>query len=162
MGRGRPTEATPPTTIRAMRPGDVRHVVAIESASSAVPWTRAMFLAELGRPTSIELVALRASKVLGYLIATRHADVWHILNVCVAEDARGQGHGAALMDEAVSRGDRYAHLGYTLEVRVSNSAAVRLYRRKGFVERGLRPGYYSDNGEAALIMWRSGAPEDES
>jgi [ribosomal protein S18]-alanine N-acetyltransferase len=45
---------------------------------------------------------------------------------------------------------------------VSNGAAIHLYRRKGFLDHGIRPGYYSDNGEDAMIMWRSGVPEDQA
>ena len=160
MSRARELPAPPAPKVRAMRPGDVRHVVAIERATAAIPWTRAMFLAELGRSTSMELVSVRGEEVLGYLVAARYADVWHILNVCVAEKERGRGLGGELLDAAMEQGDRLAHLGYTLEVRVSNAVAIGLYRNKGFEDHGVRPGYYSDNGEDALIMWRRGTPED--
>ncbi len=59
--------------------------MAIETATSATPWTRAMFLSELGRPTSLDLVAARAGEVLGYMMVSRYADVWHILNLCIRE-----------------------------------------------------------------------------
>lgn len=160
MSRGRRASAPVAPKVREMRPGDVRHVVAIERASAAIPWTRAMFLAELGRSTSMELVSVRGEEILGYLVAARYADVWHILNVCVAEEERGRGRGGELLDAAFAAGDRHAHLGYTLEVRVSNESAIGLYRAKGFEDHGIRPGYYSDNGEDALIMWRRGLPED--
>jgi hypothetical protein len=64
-----------------------------------------------------------------------------------------------LLDELFERAAGKPHLGYTLEGRVSNSRAIQLYRRKGFLDHGIRPGYYSDNGEDAMIMWRSGGPE---
>ena len=144
-----------------MRPGDVRQVVAIEAASSATPWTRRMFMGELGRPTSLDLVIVRGAGVLGFAMVTRYADVWHILNLCIDSAERERGLGGLLLDELFHRADAYANLGYTLEVRVSNERAIRLYRRKGFVDHGVRPGYYSDNGEDALIMWRRGGPEDE-
>ena len=92
-------------------------------------------------------------------MVSRYADVWHILNLCVREAQRGRGIGGRMLDELFVRAARKAHLGFTLEVRVSNAAAIRLYRRKGFLEHGIRPGYYSDNGEDAIIMWRGGGPE---
>jgi [ribosomal protein S18]-alanine N-acetyltransferase len=160
MPRGKKAPPTATTRIREMRTGDVPQVVAIETATSATPWTRAMFMSELGRPGTIDLVADRGGDVLGYLMVSRYADVWHILNVCVREAQRGQGVAGSMLDELFRRADRRPNLGYTLEVRVSNDVAIRLYRRKGFLEHGIRPGYYSDNGEDAIIMWRSGGPED--
>lgn len=159
MPRGRRVTATPALKVREMRRGDVPQVMVIESASSATPWTRAMFLAELGRPGTIDLVADRGGDVLGYIMVSRYADVWHILNVVVREAHRGQGIGGRLLDELFERAAGRPHLGFTLEVRVSNAHAIHLYRRKGFLDHGIRPGYYSDNGEDAVIMWRSGAPE---
>ena len=160
MARARKAPARPRTTFREMRPSDVPQVVAIETATSATPWSRAMFLSELGRHGTLDLVAVQSGDVLGYVMVSRYADVWHILNLCVHAPQRGQGLGGRLLDELFVRAGKRAHLGFTLEVRVSNEVAIRLYRRKGFLEHGVRPGYYSDNGEDALIMWRSGEPED--
>lgn len=143
-----------------MRPGDVPQVVAIEAATSATPWTRAMFMSELGRPGTIDLVADLGGDVLGYVMVSRYADVWHILNVCVREAHRGQGIAGRMLDVLFERAGGAAHLGFTLEVRVSNETAIGLYRRKGFMEHGIRPRYYSDNGEDAIIMWRGGGPDD--
>jgi ribosomal-protein-alanine N-acetyltransferase len=92
-------------------------------------------------------------------MVSRYADVWHVLNVCVREQERGRGIGGMLLEELFVRADRVPHLGFTLEVRVSNEPAIHLYRRKGFVSHGVRPRYYSDNGEDALIMWRAGEPD---
>ena len=127
MARGKRAAAPAAIKIREMRPRDVPQVVAIENATSATPWTRAMFMSELGRPGTLDLVADQEGDVLAY--------------------------------ELFERAARKAHLGFTLEVRVSNEAAISLYRRKGFLEHGIRPGYYSDNGEDAIIMWRGGGPE---
>ena len=161
MARGKRAASPPAIKIREMRPRDVPQVVAIENATSATPWTRAMFMSELGRPGTLDLVADRGGDVLAYVMVSRYADVWHILNLCVRESQRGRGLGGRMLDELFVRADRRAHLGFTLEVRVSNAPAIRLYRRKGFLEHGVRPGYYSDNGEDAIIMWRGGGPEEE-
>ncbi len=160
MPRGKRAPAVPAVRIRQMHNRDVPQVVVIEAASSNTPWTRAMFQSELGRPGTIDLVADRGGDVLGYIMVSRYADVWHILNVCVRESQRGQGIGARLLEELFERASAKPNLGFTLEVRVSNATAIRLYRRKGFLEHGIRPGYYSDNGEDAIIMWRGGGPED--
>jgi ribosomal-protein-alanine N-acetyltransferase len=160
MARGKRAAAPPAIKIRDMRPRDVPQVVAIENATSATPWSRAMFMSELGRPGTLDLVADRGGDVLAYVMVSRYADVWHILNLCVREPQRGRGLGGRMLDELFVRAGRVAHLGFTLEVRVSNGAAIRLYHRKGFIEHGVRPGYYSDNGEDAIIMWRDGGPED--
>jgi ribosomal-protein-alanine N-acetyltransferase len=77
-----------------------------------------------------------------------------VLNVAVDPGCRGRGVGALLVDGAIAALDGRPYRRYTLEVRVSNEAAIRLYRRRGFVEAGVRPRYYSDNQEDALIMWR--------
>lgn len=143
-----------------MRPGDVPQVVAIEAATSTTPWTRAMFMAELGRPGTIDLVADLGGDILGYVMVSRYADVWHILNVCVREAHRGQGIAGNMLEVLFERAGGKPHLGFTLEVRVSNATAIGLYRRKGFMEHGVRPRYYSDNGEDAIIMWRGGGPDD--
>jgi [ribosomal protein S18]-alanine N-acetyltransferase len=159
MARSKRAAAPAAIKIREMRPRDVPQVVAIENATSATPWTRAMFMSELGRPGTLDLVADQGGDVLAYVMVSRYADVWHILNLCVREAQRGRGLGGRMLDELFERAARKAHLGFTLEVRVSNEAAIRLYRRKGFLEHGIRPGYYSDNGEDAIIMWRGGGPE---
>jgi [ribosomal protein S18]-alanine N-acetyltransferase len=159
MARGQRPPAPPAIKIREMRTRDVPQVVAIEHATSATPWSRAMFLSEIGRPGTLDLVADLSGDVLAYVMVSRYADVWHILNLCVRESRRRQGLGARMLDELFVRAGRKAHLGFTLEVRVSNDTAINLYRRKGFVEHGVRPGYYSDNGEDAIIMWRGGGPD---
>ena len=159
MARGKRTAAPPAIKVRDMRPRDVPQVVAIENATSATPWTRAMFMSELGRPGTLDLVADRGGDVLAYVMVSRYADVWHILNVVVREAHRDQGIGGRLLDDLFDRASGKPHLGFTLEVRISNARAIHLYRRKGFLDHGIRPGYYSDNGEDAMIMWRSGSPE---
>lgn len=160
MSRARRAPAAPAVKIRQMRGGDLPQVLVIEQSSSATPWTRAMFQSELGRPGTIDLVADRGGDILGFIMVSRYADVWHILNVCVRDGQRGQGIGGQLLDVVFDRAGVGGHMGFTLEVRVSNETAIRLYRRKGFLEHGIRPGYYSDNQEDAIVMWRGGGPED--
>ncbi len=104
MSRGRPRPAEPKVKIRQMRNGDLPQVVAIEAASSNTPWTRAMFQSELGRPGTIDLVADRGGDVLGFMMVSRYADVWHILNVCVRHGAARPGHRRRTCSRSSSSG----------------------------------------------------------
>lgn len=148
-------DAEPRPAIRSMRPGDLDlGVLAIERESYPIPWSRRMLESELRHPEGVRLVAEHDGEILGYILMALQADVWHILNVTVHPLHRGRRIGDALVRAAVRVGDRREHTGFTLEVRVSNARAIRLYQRLGFVTHGVRPRYYSDNGEDALIMWR--------
>lgn len=142
-------------SIRPMRRGDLDGgVLAIERESAPAPWSRRMLEGELARPDGICLVARHLDLVVGYILVALQVDVWHILNVTVHPLHRGRRIGDALVRSAMTLGDRRDHAGFTLEVRVSNDRAIRLYDRLGFVSHGVRPRYYSDNSEDALIMWR--------
>ncbi len=139
--------------LRRMRAGDLDAVMAIERESHPVPWGRRMVEEELGRGGGIHLVATLADEVLGYILVALQVDVWHVLNVTVHPLHRGRRIGEALVRGALRLGERIPNAGVTLEVRVSNDRAIRLYERLGFETHGRRPRYYSDNGEDALIMW---------
>ena len=142
-------------TVRSMRRADLDGgVMAIERESYPVPWSRRMMEGELVRIGGICLVAVHEDQIVGYILVALQVDVWHILNVTVHPLHRGRRIGDALVRSAMAVGDRREHAGFTLEVRVSNDRAIRLYERLKFVSHGVRPRYYSDNGEDALIMWK--------
>ena len=136
---------------------DLPAIERIERASYPMPWSRSMFAGELAKPSSISLGAFDADAggiLVGYLIISRYVDAWHIMNVAVAPAYRRKGIASRLLDElfAVTEGD--PQRGYTLEVRVSNGGAIALYERAGFQATGVRRGYYTDNREDALVMWK--------
>ena len=143
---------------------DLNSIEEIERASYPTPWSRSMFAGELAKPSSISLGAFDqvTGRLLGYLIISRYVDAWHVMNVAVAPEARRQGIATGLLQRLfeVTAGD--GRRGYTLEVRVSNDGAIRLYERLGFHARGIRRGYYTDNREDALIMWRDPEPRRRS
>ena len=142
-------------TVRSMRRADLDGgVMAIERESYPVPWSRRMMEGELARIGGICLVAVHEDQIVGYILVALQVDVWHILNVTVHPLHRGRRIGDALVRSVMTVGDRREHAGFTLEVRVSNDRAIRLYERLKFVAHGVRPRYYSDNGEDALIMWK--------
>ncbi len=143
--------------IRRLALADLEQIDRIERASYPTPWSRSMFAGELAKSSSITLGAFDADApdhLVGYLIVARYVDAWHIMNVAVATAYRRQGIASRLLEELfrITEGD--SRRGYTLEVRVSNTDAIRLYERLGFRPRGIRRGYYTDNREDALIMWK--------
>lgn len=150
-------------SIRKLELADLDAIEAIERVSYPTPWSRSMFVSELAKPSSLSLAAVAADGTLaGYLVLSRYVDAWHVMNVAVAEQYRRTGIASSLLRSLfdVTRDD--AERGYTLEVRISNIAAISLYESCGFVTRGVRRGYYTDNREDALIMWKDpeGKPWD--
>jgi ribosomal-protein-alanine N-acetyltransferase len=150
--------------VRTLKLRDLGSIEEIERSSYPTPWSRSMFAGELAKPSSICLGAIDTDQeeLVGYLIISRYVDAWHVMNVAVAESYRRRGVASGLMEHLfeVTSGD--ARRGYTLEVRVSNEAAIRLYERLGFKSRGIRRGYYTDNREDALIMWKDPVREPAS
>ena len=113
-----------------------------------------MFASELAKPTSICLGAFEGDELVGYVINSRYVDAWHIMNVAVAPERQRRGIATALLDRLFELTKDDERRGFTLEVRVSNEGAIHLYEQLGFDARGIRRGYYTDNREDALIMWR--------
>ena len=147
--------------LRLLGVGDLDAVERVERASYAAPWSRAMFAGELAKPTSICLGAFTGGgELAGFLVVSRYVDAWHVMNLAVAPEKRAAGIGTALMQRLFDLTADDGNRGYTLEVRVSNVAAIRLYERLGFVSKGLRRGYYTDNREDALIMWKGPAGDE--
>jgi [ribosomal protein S18]-alanine N-acetyltransferase len=141
--------------IRRLTYADLPQVIAIERRAFPAPWSLAMFVLELSKPSGICLAADEDGKLVGYLICSRYDTVWHVMNVAVDPVLQGNGIGTAMLEHLLAETqdtDRF-----TLEVRQSNTPAIRLYERLGFRAAGLRRRYYQDNGEDALIMWRTPA-----
>jgi [ribosomal protein S18]-alanine N-acetyltransferase len=149
---------------RKLKLRDLNTIEEIERSSYPTPWSRSMFAGELAKPSSICLGAIEADRdrLIGYLIISRYVDAWHVMNIAIADDFRRRGIATQLMERLfeVTTGD--GRRGYTLEVRVSNEAAIRLYEGLGFKARGVRRGYYTDNREDALIMWKDPVREPAS
>jgi ribosomal-protein-alanine N-acetyltransferase len=135
---------------------DLAAIETIERRSYPTPWSRSMFAGEISKPSSICLGAFDAEthELRGYLIISRYVDAWHVMNVAVEPDYRRRGIATALLDRLFELTAEDGRRGYTLEVRVSNTQAIALYERLGFQARGIRRGYYTDNREDALIMWK--------
>jgi len=134
---------------------DLPNVIAIERRAFPTPWSLAMFVLELSKPEGICLAAQRDGQLVGYIVCSRFDQVWHIMNVSVDPDLQRQGIATEMIDEILRRVGEEGQI--TLEVRPTNSAAIALYERFGFLAAGTRPRYYQDNGEDAVIMWRTRA-----
>ena len=140
--------------LRRLALGDLLAIEEIERRSYPTPWSRSMFASELAKASSICLGAYDGDQLIGYVVNSRYVDAWHVMNVAVDPDHRGRGVATMLLERLFDLTADDARRGYTLEVRVSNEKAISLYERLGFRSRGLRRGYYTDNREDALIMWR--------
>lgn len=139
--------------IRDMLADDLDDVLVIEGASFATPWSRGIFLEELEHPFCHDLVALVEDRIVGYICFAIVCDEIHLRNLAIHRDWKRRGVASSLLLRMIAissaEGARYG----TLEVRNSNTAALELYNRFGFVVEGVRPSYYSETGEDALIMW---------
>ena len=142
--------------LRRLEMRDLDRIEEIERESYPTPWSRSMFAGELAKPSSVCLGAFDTDRgvLVGYLIISRYVDAWHVMNVAVEPAHRRRGIATALLDRLFELTADDGRRGYTLEVRVSNTHAIQLYERLGFQGRGIRRGYYTDNREDALIMWK--------
>jgi ribosomal-protein-alanine N-acetyltransferase len=140
--------------IRRLTYADLPQLIAIERRAVPTPWSMAMFVLELSKPAGVCLAALRGGEMVGYLICSRYDTVWHIMNVAVDPIERRKGIATAMLTDLLRRIDSPT-ARFTLEVRESNHGAIELYERFGFRAAGRRRRYYQDNGEDAVVMWRT-------
>ncbi len=146
----------PPIQIRALAYPDLPQVISVERRVFPTPWSLAMFVLELSKQSGVCLAAFSSERLVSYLICSRYDTVWHIMNIAVDLDYQRRGLATALLAELYRRVDD-PDARFTLEVRRSNAVAIHLYEREGFRAAGMRRRYYQDNGEDALVMWRTPA-----
>ncbi len=138
-------------TFRRLTYGDLPEVLSIERRSFPAPWSLAMFVLEVSKPSGVCLAATAGEEIVGYLVCSRYADVFHLMNVAVDPSRRRLGIAERMVERMLSEAGREER--YTLEVRISNHGAIAMYEKLGFRRAGRRRRYYSDNGEDAMIMW---------
>lgn len=143
-------------SIRAMTVEDINAVHRIELLCFPTPWSQAAFEDELVRNAlAVYSVIELDGAVVGYGGMWSIIDELHITNIAIDPAHRRKGLGRALVRALVAYGEMRHYKHMTLEARVGNAAAVALYSEMGFEAVGIRPGYYVDTGEDALIMWRT-------
>ncbi|MCB0875787.1 MAG: ribosomal protein S18-alanine N-acetyltransferase [Solirubrobacterales bacterium] len=138
-------------SFRRLTYGDLPAVLSIERRSFPAPWSLAMFVLEVSKPSGVCLAAVAGDELVGYLVCSRYADVFHLMNVAVDPDRRRLRIAERMIGRMLAEAGRDER--YTLEVRVSNHGAIAMYEKLGFRRAGRRRRYYSDNGEDAMIMW---------
>ena len=143
-----------PVRLRPMVDADVDAVLALDALVHPTTWSPEFVRSQLGLPGSrTNLVAELYGALVGHAALLVVADEGHVTSVAVAPDHQRMGIGRVLLAALCRDAEHRGLVAMTLEVRVSNAAAIALYRRFGFAPSGVRPGYYADDGEDALIMW---------
>lgn len=141
--------------IRRMKISDVDRVSELEEMAFSMPWHRESFIEMISNPDAIYLVALDDNIPVGVCGIRSIVGEGDISNVVTDPEYRRKGIAEKLLSEAMRIGqEEYGITAFTLEVRVSNAAAIGLYEKLGFAGEGIRPGFYEKPDEDALIMWR--------
>jgi ribosomal-protein-alanine N-acetyltransferase len=141
--------------IRDMKESDLERIIEIEEKSFNPPWSREAFLLELTKNLLAKyIVAEVDGQVVGYGGIWLIIDEGHVTNIAVDEEYRGKGIGSKILEGLIQICRDRNMTAMTLEVRKSNVVAQSLYRKYGFKEYGIRKGYYQDNNEDAIIMWK--------
>ena len=136
---------------------DAEEMAMIDQRCLLLPWSVDSFHRELTKnKIAMYIVAECGGLVVGYAGVWRVEDEGHITNVAVLPEYRGKRIASSLLEEMFDICGKNGIVDYTLEVRVSNFPAISLYEKHGFESEGIRPGYYQDNHEDAMIMWRRG------
>lgn len=140
--------------LRFMKVDDVAQVFELEKLCFALPWSYQSFVTELTQNLFARYLVIEyKGKIISYGGMWIIVDEAHVTNVAVHPDYRGHKLGELMMRQLMelARGSHAVRM--TLEVRPSNTIARALYQKLGFVDTGVRPGYYTDNNEDAIIMW---------
>ena len=139
---------------RRMTPEDVPVISRLEEETFSMPWSAPSFLEMISKEDARYYVAEKDGKILGGCGVLMIAGEGNITNVVIAPEARNQGIGTAMLRHLMAEGDREGLTAYTLEVRVSNVAAIHVYEKLGFESAGIRPGFYEKPLEDAIIYWK--------
>ncbi len=139
--------------IRRMTEADVSRVAELEQSCFSTPWSEQSLRESLEKPEYLFLVCEEDGKVIGYGGLLQVGDEADILDIAVAKDSRGHGYGTEIVRALLAEGRTLGIRAFTLEVRVSNRAAVHVYEKLGFVCEGRRKDFYEKPREDAAILW---------
>ncbi|MCM1123822.1 MAG: tRNA (adenosine(37)-N6)-threonylcarbamoyltransferase complex dimerization subunit type 1 TsaB [Eubacterium sp.] len=141
-------------TYRRMTPEDVPFISKLEEETFSMPWSADSFLEMISKDDARYYVAEKDGQLLGGCGVLMIAGEGNITNVVIAPEARNRGIGTGMLRHLMKEGGREGLTAYTLEVRVSNAAAIHVYEKLGFVSEGIRPGFYEKPTEDAMIFWK--------
>lgn len=139
--------------IRKMTEADIPAAARLEQKYFSVPWTEAGLMESFARPEYLFLVAEEEGEVVGYAGLGQVLDEGDVTNIVIDEAYRGMGLGQRLTEALLTEGKKRGIQAFTLEVRVSNEAAIHIYEKLGFVSAGVRKSFYEKPTEDALVMW---------
>ena len=142
--------------IESMNIGQLNEVLEIEKLCFTTPWSENSFVYDLTEnDKAIYISALIEDRVVGYCGIWMICDEAHIMNIAVHPDFRRMGIGSIIIEKIIDIAFDNNLQSMTLEVKISNYAAIDLYKRFGFAQFGIRKGYYEDTNEDAIIMWKT-------
>lgn len=141
--------------IREMKEADVETVSKIEEECFSMPWKPDDFREMIERDNMTYVVAELDGIIIGGAGIRCIVGDGEITNVAILPAYRGNGYSKPMLEELIFYGKKLGCRAFTLEVRVSNEPAIRLYKSLGFEESGIRPGFYEHPREDALIMWKT-------
>ena len=147
--------------IRPMSVDDLDEVLEVERQSFPSVWSRNSYERELRNDNSYYYVARAGERLVGYAGMWIVLDEAHITTLAVDPGSRRRGLGGRLLGRMIDLARRHSVSRVTLEVRERNEAAIAMYRKLGFVEKGVLPGYYGDTGENGVVMWKSLEGEED-
>ena len=146
--------------IMPMTVEDIDGVLEVEESCFAIAWTREDFVREMTQnKLAVYFVAKDGERIVGY------AGMWHVVtegqitNVAVMDEYRNRKVGSALMEALIKTAEEREMIGITLEVKISNYPAQKLYSKYGFKPEGFRKNYYKDTNEDAIVMWKLSCPD---
>lgn len=165
MKAGLPAIEADALQLLPMTVADVDRVMAVEAAAYSFPWTRGNFIDSIAAGHLLEMLVDADGRLLGYYAAMPGVDELHLLNLTVAPAHRRRGHARTLLRTLTARARARGLSALWLEVRVGNEPAIALYRQWGFIQTGLRRGYYpaaAGRREDAVVMsWVLPPPDEE-
>ncbi|GGM39590.1 ribosomal-protein-alanine acetyltransferase [Paraliobacillus quinghaiensis] len=142
------------TIFRKMVYEDINQVAAIERESFTIPWTIDIYQKELTEnPYAHYYVVEKDGIIIGFCGLWVVVDEGQITNIALLPSVRGNGYGSGLFQYIINQAIINGAKRLSLEVRVSNIVAQKLYRKFGFMPAGIRKNYYTDNNEDAMVMW---------
>lgn len=140
--------------IRKMTEKDVPQVAALEAVNFSMPWSEKAFYEQLENKNALYMIAENAEKILGVCGLMESFGEADICNVSVEKSIRNQGIATMMLESLLEEGAKRGINAFTLEVREGNAPAIHLYEKLGFVQEGIRPGFYERPKEDAVIMWK--------